>query len=369
MNDSHIKSQRSAGKRARSPVSAAALTVLVAAGTSGVLAACSSSSTSNAVSTPTAANWESFRAASQRMVPELNAMSGTPSATTESCQMLVKTVTDLKNLPDSPSASVNAAFDKLAADLKVVANDCEPIINGTATQEQTARVEEAAKAADADGQKVVEALEQANAPGDIKSLWAPFLPTSSATPSPSGSMVGAPPGAPVLGTPAVGEPFTLTTTYAGQTQPSKLQITVKRVTCGKPLDPAVTKNAATSVGESPSAGPTPEAGKKFCVVAMSVKNVGNSETSWDSQNTVSLNVGAVLYTESSNDSRYSLDYAQYWHGQGQDGPTFGLQTNSQGPEYGVFEIPTGDTPTSLWISSGLPSKTAPSQDTLFSRSR
>ncbi|WP_093780632.1 hypothetical protein [Streptomyces sp. yr375] len=175
----------------------------------------------------------------------------------------------------------------------------------------------------------------------------PITPTA-----PSAPTEGAPPGAEVLGTVRTGEPFTVTVVYSDPADdPDRWQFTVRSVTCGKPLDPAVMAHAAESVG-SPTPTPTPEAGKQFCVVAMDALNVGKSEAVWNADNSVSLNVGDTRYTQSQQDSAYASDYAQYFSSKGQTGPTFGLNPGSRGPEHGIFQIPPGQQPTSIWVTSG-----------------
>ncbi|WP_241266787.1 DUF4352 domain-containing protein [Streptomyces scabichelini] len=129
------------------------------------------------------------------------------------------------------------------------------------------------------------------------------------------------------------------------------QFTVRSVTCGKPMDPAVMAHAAESVG-SPAPTPTPEAGKQFCVVAIDALNAGKSEATWNADGSVSLNVGDTRYTPSNEDADYALDYAQYYADKGQTGPTYGRNPGSRGPAHGVFQIPTGQQPTSIWVTSG-----------------
>lgn len=173
-------------------------------------------------------------------------------------------------------------------------------------------------------------------------------PSEAAT---SGLDVGAPPGAQILGSFRTGEPFKLTITSSNGGRPTELEITVRSVTCGKPLDAAVIAYAADAVG-APTPTPTPESGKQFCIVAMEAVNVGKSEAGWDADNTVSLNVGDTAYTQTQEDAGYALDYAQYWNSKGRVSPTFGINPGSKGPVHGVFQIPLGDRPTSLWVSSG-----------------
>ena len=164
--------------------------------------------------------------------------------------------------------------------------------------------------------------------------------------------VGAPPGAKVLGAPGVGQPFTITVTYSNDAQPSKFKLTVTGVVCGQGLDPAVLAYAASSIGESSSPSPTPGPGTEYCVMSMDAVNVGNAAANWNADNTVSLNVGAVEYSETSQDQEFALDYEQYWYSKGQVGPTFGINPGVEGPVHGVFEIPAGATPTSLWVAVG-----------------
>ncbi|MFM9812891.1 hypothetical protein ACKI16_30810 [Streptomyces scabiei] len=167
----------------------------------------------------------------------------------------------------------------------------------------------------------------------------------------SGATVGAPPGAQVLGTPRKGEPFKVRIAFEDTSQLDEFQITVRSVTCGKPLDPEVLAYAADSVG-APTSTPTPEGGKQYCVVAMEVMNVGKRELIWNADNTVSLNVGDVAYSQTQKDADIASDYAQYWNSKGQTGPTFGINPGSKGPVHGIFQIPVGDRPTSVWVTSG-----------------
>lgn len=162
---------------------------------------------------------------------------------------------------------------------------------------------------------------------------------------------GVPPGAEVLGTHRLGEPFTVTVMASDTVDdPNRWQFTVRSVVCGKPLDPAVMAYAADSVG-APTATPKPETGKDFCVLTMQAKNVGKSMDSWDADSTVSLNVADTRYTETSRDAVYASDYAQYWNSKGQTAPTFGINPGSTGPVHGVFQIPSGEKPDSLWVTS------------------
>ncbi|MFJ5273826.1 hypothetical protein [Streptomyces sp. NPDC088358] len=80
--------------------------------------------------------------------------------------------------------------------------------------------------------------------------------------------------------------------------------------------------------------------------------MGKSKAVWDASDKVSLNVGDTRYEESQKDSEYSSAYAQYYNSKGQVAPTFGLNPGSQGPVHGVFQIPTGQKPTSVWVTSG-----------------
>ncbi|MEU3319963.1 hypothetical protein [Streptomyces sp. NPDC006785] len=165
-----------------------------------------------------------------------------------------------------------------------------------------------------------------------------------------GPDVGAPPGAEILGRPAVGEPFTLTIGSSDEARPDEFEITVEDVTCGEPLDPKVLAHAAESVGE-PTENPAPESGKQFCVVALEVQNVGRSEAIWSVDDTVTLNVDDTAYSQSQTDDSYASDYADYWSDQGEPGPAYGLNPGSRGPEHGIFQIPSDDEPTTLWVAS------------------
>ncbi|WP_405936594.1 hypothetical protein OG338_07605 [Streptomyces sp. NBC_00726] len=174
----------------------------------------------------------------------------------------------------------------------------------------------------------------------------------------SGDPAGdAPTGAEVLGVVAMGKPFTVTVIATNTADdPNRWKFTVDSMICGKPLDPAVMADAAESVG-APTPTPIPESGKQFCVLTMTAVNIGHNEATWDADNTVSLNVGDTHYSESQVDADYAMDYAQYWQSKGKVAPAFGLNPGSQGPVHGVFEIPAGDKPTSLWVTSGTAIKT------------
>ncbi|MEU2232237.1 hypothetical protein [Streptomyces vietnamensis] len=88
------------------------------------------------------------------------------------------------------------------------------------------------------------------------------------------------------------------------------------------------------------------------MLTMDAVNVGKSEASWEADNRVSLNVADTRYTMSQKDSDYTLDYDQYWNSKGQTAPAFGLNPGSKGPVHGVFQIPAGEKPTSIWVTSG-----------------
>ncbi|MDQ1052014.1 hypothetical protein [Streptomyces sp. V4I2] len=199
---------------------------------------------------------------------------------------------------------------------------------------------------------VAMALGAMTACSDNDTNTAPDSPSSAPSKVASSSApVGAPPGAQVLGTPRKGEPFKITISFKDTSQQDEFQITVRSVTCGKPLDPAVIAYAADSVG-APTSSPTPEGGKQYCVVAMEAVNVGKRELVWNADNPVSLNVGDVAYSQTQKDTDIASDYAQYWNSKGQTGPTFGINPGSKGPVHGIFQIPVGDRPTSVWVTSG-----------------
>ncbi|KAB2588473.1 hypothetical protein [Streptomyces arboris] len=166
----------------------------------------------------------------------------------------------------------------------------------------------------------------------------------------SGPDVGAPPGAKVLGRPAVGESFKLTIDSANEAQPHAFDITVEDVTCGEPLDPKVLAHAAESVGD-PTQNPTPESGKQFCVVAMDLLNVGKSEANWFVGDAVTVNVDDTAYSQSQTDAAYASDYADYWSDQGESGPTYGLNPGSRGPAHAILQIPEAEESTTLWFAS------------------
>ncbi|MER5741010.1 hypothetical protein ABT117_35825 [Streptomyces sp. NPDC002262] len=156
----------------------------------------------------------------------------------------------------------------------------------------------------------------------------------------------------MLGTARLGQAFTVTVLASDTADdPHRWQFTMREVVCGKPLDPAVMAYAADSVG-APTPTPSPEAGKQFCVVTMDAVNVGKSEASWDADDRMSLNVADTRYTMSQKDSEYSSDYDQYENSKGRTAPVFGLNPGSKGPVHGVFQIPAGEKPTSVWVTSG-----------------
>ncbi|MDQ0946388.1 hypothetical protein QFZ24_000311 [Streptomyces phaeochromogenes] len=195
-----------------------------------------------------------------------------------------------------------------------------------------------------------DAAEPGGSEGEVSSSSA--TGDSTAAPLGSSESAGAPPGAEVLGTVQQGKPLEVTVLASNTADdPARWRFTVDRVVCGKPLDPAVMAHAAQSVG-APTATPAPETGKQFCVLSMQAVNVGKSMASWNADSTVSLNVGDIRYTQSQKDASYSSDYAQYWNDRGEVAPTFGLNPGSQGPVHGVFQIPAGDKPASVWVTSG-----------------
>lgn len=173
------------------------------------------------------------------------------------------------------------------------------------------------------------------------------VPAAATTTDPD---VGAPPGAEVLGRPAVGEAFKLTIGSSDEARPDEFEITVEDVTCGEPLDPKVLAHTADSLGE-PAQNPAPESGKQFCVVAMEVLNVGKSEANWFVDDTVTLNVDDTAYSQSQTDAAYAGEYADYWSDQGESGPSYGLNPGSKGPAHAIFQIPEADEPTTLWFAS------------------
>ncbi|MGW5779831.1 hypothetical protein [Streptomyces sp. NPDC003863] len=114
----------------------------------------------------------------------------------------------------------------------------------------------------------------------------------------------------MLGTPHPGQSFTVTVLASDTADdPHRWQFTMRKVVCGKPLDPAVTAYAADSVG-SPTTTPPPEAGKQLCVLTMDAVKASKSEASGEADNRVSLNVADTRYTMSQKDSDYTLDYDQ-----------------------------------------------------------
>lgn len=173
------------------------------------------------------------------------------------------------------------------------------------------------------------------------------VPVAVATSSPD---AGAPPGAEILGRPGVGEPFTLTIGATDTARPDKFEVTVEEVRCGEPLDPAVVAHAAESVGE-PTPTPTPEGGKQYCVVALEVLNVGRSEAIWSAGDVVTLNVDDTAYSPTQSDNDLAKAYEEYRSDQGEADPSSGINPGSKGPEHGIFQIPAGDKPTTLWVAS------------------
>lgn len=150
-----------------------------------------------------------------------------------------------------------------------------------------------------------------------------------------------------IGVAHLNQPFTLA--FTSNDQLAKLELTAKSVTCGQGLDPGGVAYA-TSAGATSM--PTLAPGTQYCVLYMTARNTGTSMLSWDASETVSLNVGAAQYQETSADQDLALDYEQYWHiNKGQDGPTLGLNPGAQGPLHGVFEIPVCVKPTSVWVAA------------------
>ncbi|MGW9248858.1 hypothetical protein [Streptomyces badius] len=171
------------------------------------------------------------------------------------------------------------------------------------------------------------------------------VPAAATTTDPD---VGAPPGAEILGRAALGEPFELTIGSSDEARPEEFEITVEDVTCGEPLDPKVLAHDSLS---APTEPPTPEDGKQFCVARMEVLNVGKGEARWTAEDTVTLNVGDIAYSQTRNDVQLTSAYEEYWYDQGKPRPSFGLNPASKGPVNAVFQIPTADEPTSLWFAA------------------
>ncbi|WNF28250.1 hypothetical protein RI138_16180 [Streptomyces sp. C11-1] len=168
---------------------------------------------------------------------------------------------------------------------------------------------------------------------------------AAATSSPD---AGAPPGAEILGTSSIGEPFKLTIDSTNEARPDEFEITVEDVTCGEPLDPKVLAHDSPS---APTAPPTPEDGKQFCVVSMEVLNVGKGEARWTADDTVTLNVDDTAYSQTRSDAQLTSAYEEYWYDQGEPRPSFGLNPASKGPVNAVFQIPAADEPTTLWFAA------------------
>ncbi|MBM7054635.1 hypothetical protein [Streptomyces durocortorensis] len=158
---------------------------------------------------------------------------------------------------------------------------------------------------------------------------------------------GAPPGAEVLGRPAVGEPFKLTIGYSNTSALDEFEVTVDEVRCGEPLDPKALAHAA-----DPGTEPPPEEGKQYCVVSMEVRNVGKSEADWSADDAVTLNVDDTAYSPTQSDNELAGLYAQYWSDRGKTDPSFGINPDSRSPEHAVVQIPAGDEPTTAWVASG-----------------
>ncbi|CAO0829327.1 DUF4352 domain-containing protein [Streptomyces microflavus] len=173
------------------------------------------------------------------------------------------------------------------------------------------------------------------------------VPAAVATSSPD---AGAPPGAEILGRPGVGEPFTLTIGYTDTPKLDEFEVTVDEVRCGEPLDPKVLAHAADSV-TVPSPTPTPEDGKQFCVVTMEVLNTGKGEAYWSADGAATLNVDDTAYSPTQSDNDLAKAYEEYRSDQGEADPSSGINPGSKGPEHGIFQIPAGDKPTTLWVAS------------------
>ncbi|CAM5732568.1 hypothetical protein SBADM41S_03663 [Streptomyces badius] len=133
-----------------------------------------------------------------------------------------------------------------------------------------------------------------------------------------------------------------------EARPEEFEITVEDVTCGEPLDPKVLAHDSLS---APTEPPTPEDGKQFCVARMEVLNVGKGEARWTAEDTVTLNVGDIAYSQTRNDVQLTSAYEEYWYDQGKPRPSFGLNPASKGPVNAVFQVPTADEPTSLWFAA------------------
>ncbi|MER6599464.1 hypothetical protein ACWDBC_22605 [Streptomyces parvus] len=163
----------------------------------------------------------------------------------------------------------------------------------------------------------------------------------------TGPDAGAPPGAEILGRPAVGEPFRLTIDYSNTSALDEFEVTVDEVRCGEPLDPKALAHAA-----APGTEPQPEEGKQYCVVGMEVRNVGKSESDWSADEAITLNVDDITYSPTQSDNELAALYAQYWSDQGKTDPSLGINPGSKSPEHAVIQIPVGEEPTTVWVASG-----------------
>lgn len=143
------------------------------------------------------------------------------------------------------------------------------------------------------------------------------------------------------------EPFDITYTYADDTR-AAWRLTLSDITCGgsRILDAAILAKHHAKV-------PEPGAGMQFCLVKFNVTNKGNAHGVWTASN-ASVNVGMKAYLgEHTDGPLYDIDSAyNNYADPSTTASVFGLNPGASGPSWASFEIPAGETPTSVSVPIG-----------------
>jgi hypothetical protein len=140
----------------------------------------------------------------------------------------------------------------------------------------------------------------------------------------------------------VGQAFSI------NTSDSTLSITVDSVKCGA-LDAKIMAAYYNSIGEQPKI-PPPQSGHQWCVLQVHAKNIGHVNDTWQPDEAI-LNVGPDSYNAAVGGDAPTIVQA-YEDTSNGHGPEYGLNPNEQGPDWAVYEIPTGTSPNAVTVPSG-----------------
>jgi hypothetical protein len=156
-----------------------------------------------------------------------------------------------------------------------------------------------------------------------------------------------------------GQPFTVSYDYSAGYGSASWKLTLDRVTCGNGtmFDPRVMAAYYSAEG-MPTLVPQADPGQKFCLVKFSVVNEGISNQTWSPQ---TVNTGMRAYQDTGGDrpSGYSTGtasdaegaYNNWSQDHGTPAPTFGLQPDTSGVSWAVFEVPQAATVTSVSVQA------------------